>query len=497
MKDQAMRLVSAKAAWITASLVIVASLLSTFTLSTPEGDLRTSVAGGAGEQSSGEVVDGAGNVVGGGGGGTTPSAGGGGGGASGRRSGGGDTTRYDCAQGQNAGASDTGVTDREVRFAATVVRTGIAKDFLADAQWGIEAVRQKVNRDGGVCGRIISVDYKDDGWDPSTGQRIIEGFIGENRYLGLAVNPSSEGLRGPIDSGLITRNRFPVVGADGQLINQYQDPWVWPVATSTASVMHVMAHNAYQRGARTFGIVWEQNFRFGVEGHAAFVGAVKRLGGTVSADTALQGGQTDYSNQVDDFIGSCGGVNSLEACDFVAMLLEPATASQWVRNGGLGNGEVRPEVGIGAPQPLFLTSFARDCGRFCAGMWVWTSFKPPLAPFDSEAAVAQYRADLEAVSQTADPNNPHVQGAYVGMQLLVEGLRQLGPAPSREGLREVLDGITLDSGLAPPLRFSPGNHFAATGAQAFEAIVNNNSFNSWRHVQGFVDDPEVGKDIPD
>jgi ABC-type branched-subunit amino acid transport system substrate-binding protein len=404
---------------------------------------------------------------------------------------------YDCARGQNAGATDVGVEAKEIRFAATVVKTGIAKDFLSDAQWGMEAVRQKVNRAGGICGRIITVAYKDDAWNPDLGQRIIEGFIGEKRYFGLAVNPSSEGLRGPIDNGIIRKNQFPVIGADGQLIDQYSDPWVWPVATSTASVMHVMGRDAFTRGARTFGIVWEKNFRFGVEGHGAFIGAVKRLGGTVNADVALQGGLTDYSNKVNEFIGRCGGRDKLDKCDFIALLLEPATASQWVRNGGLGNGEVRPKVGIGAPQPLFLDSFARDCGKFCANMWVWTSFKPPIPPFLDEDPVATYRSDLAAVSATADANNPHVQGAYVGMLLLVEALRRLGPAPTRQGLKAVLDSLALRTGLAPPLHFRPGNHFAATSAQAFEAIVQSESFASWRYTNsGFIADRDVGRDVP-
>ena len=45
-----------------------------------------------------------------------------------------------------------------------------------------------------------------------------------------------------------------------------------------------------------------------------------------------------------------------------------------------------------------------------------SSFKPPIKPFDTEPAVAAYKNDIRAVSSTADVNNPHVEGAYVGMQ---------------------------------------------------------------------------------
>lgn len=510
-------LASAKAAWVTAGLVAVICLLSTFTLSTPssstDATIETAAADGgsvggdavpvtldpaAGAAVPTDAAPGAasGATSAGAGSGAASSPGAATATATGPVSVGGKT--YDCSKGQNAGATEVGVTAKEIRFAATIVKTGIAKDFLADAQFGMEAVRQKVNRAGGICGRTLVIDYKDDGWDPSTGQRIIESFIGEKRYFGLAVNPSSEGLRGPIDSGLIKNNRFPVIGADGQLVNQYRDPWVWPVATSTASVMHVMGRNAVERGAKKVGIVWEQNYRFGVEGHAAFVKSIERAGAQVTSDVPIQGGQTDYGNAVNDFIRKCGGQDKLDQCDFIALLLEPTTASQWVRNGGLGNGTVRPKVGIGAPQPLFIDSFARDCGKLCANMWVWTSFKPPIPPFDTEPAVATYRADLANVSATADANNPHVQGAYMGMLLLVDALQRLGPSPTREGMRAVLDATTLDTGLAPAIVFKPGNHFSATSVQAFEAIVNSGSFTNWRYTgSGFIADQDVGKDLPD
>lgn len=483
------KVAGAKAAWTAAVIVMAISLLSTFTLSSPDADPK--VGGPIAQNATGpseEPVDtGEGVTT------TGEQQGAGPSGATTSKSG----KSYDCSKGQNAGASDIGVSGKEIRFAATVVKSGIAKDFLSDAQFGMEAVRAKVNRAGGICGRIIKIDYKDDGWDPRRGADIIQSFIGTNKYFGLAVNPSSEGLKGAIDGGIIKQAQFPVIGADGMLINQYKDPWVWPVAASTSSVMHVMAQNAYSRGARKFGIVWESNYRFGVEGHDAFVGSVGRLpGAKISSDTDIQGGKNSYKTDADTFIKGCGGSTSLAECDFIAMLLEPNTASQWVRDGGLGNGNVRPKNGIGGPQPLFLNSFAVDCGRFCANMWVWTSFKPPIPPFNSDPAVATYKSDLANVSATADPNNPHVEGAYVGMLLLVEALKKAGPAPTRIGIQKILDSITLETGLAPSLTFRPANHFANTAAQSFEAIVNNTSFENWRYTNsGFIADKEVGMDL--
>jgi ABC-type branched-subunit amino acid transport system substrate-binding protein len=412
--------------------------------------------------------------------------------------------QYDCSKGQNAGATDVGVTPTEIRFASTVVTTGPATGFLADAVQAMEAVKNKVNREGGICGRKLSIDYKDDGWDSGTGQRYIESFIGDHKYFGLAVNPSSEGLRGAIDSGLIRDNGFPVIGSDGQLIDQYTDPWVWPVATSTASVMHTMVVNAWARGARTFGIVYDTHYRFGVEGHSAFTGAVKRLGGKVNSEVGVDGAQGDFGNQAKQFVDNCGGSGFLR-CDFVAMLLEPASASSWVlRDNGLGDGTAHPKVGVGVPQPLFVNSFARDCKGYCAHMWALTSFNPPIPPFDDAPAVSSYRSDLAAQSRTADASNPHVQGAYVGMMLLVRALKILGPAPTRKGMKQLLDSMNgkdaFATGMAPPISFSPGNHYGNVCAQAFEDIVSGAdagaTFANWRYTNSdFLCDKEVGRDV--
>lgn len=507
------------AAWTAGIIVVAISLLSTFTINDPNETSATGPVTGfvdsgpesgpeaatddtsaaAGPRSRRVVVQGSEE----GGAGSTTGGGASGGGSQGAAG------QADCSKGQNAGGTDKGVSEKEIRLAATVVKSGPAKSFLADAQFGIEAVRRKVNAAGGICGRLLKIDYQDDGWDQANGAGIITKWIGEENHFGLIVNPSSEGLRSvQKKGGAIEQNKFPVVGADGMLIGQYRNPWIWPVATSTHSVMHIMAKEAHGRGATKFAIVYETNYRFGVEGENAFSGFVNDESRCQGCDLVIKkginGGQSSYKNDANAFVDACSDEKDFDRCDFVAVLLEPATAAQWVKDNGLGSGDNgRPKYGIGAPQPLFVDEFVRDnCGKPCAGMWVWTSFKPPISPFDSEQAVATYVNDVRAVSTSADVNNPHVQGAYVGAQLLVKALEQLGPAPTREGLKQLLDQMTFDSQITKSLRFTADDHFAATSAQAFEAVYNitgsGATFSNWRHAKDFQTDGDVQKDqLPD
>lgn len=396
-----------------------------------------------------------------------------------------------CAAGRNGGKTDIGVTGSSIKLGATVVKSGIGSSFLGEVPIALSAVVKKVNRGGGICGRLLDLKMRDDGWDAALGQQFIRNFISSGVFA-LAVSPSSEGLDAAIRNGDISRARLPVVGADGMLISQYRDPWVWPVAASTMTAMHVMARNAKDRGAKTFGLVYDKSFHFGVEGASAFRGAIRRMFGSTAAlkaDIGIETDQTSFKNDVVRFNDKCN------PCDYVAMLLEPPAALQWIRDGS-SFGSLEPG-GTGGPQPLFVDSFARACGQPCNGMWVWTGYTPPIPPFDSLPPVVTYVNDVRAERSTVDVTNPFVEGGYLGMQLLVDGLRRVGPELTRDRLRAALDSIQLDSGLSTPLTWRRDNHYANNSVRAFSMVMNANAFSQWRDEQtGWIADPWVGLDAP-
>lgn len=397
---------------------------------------------------------------------------------------------FACAPGRNGGATDVGVTGTTIKLAATVVRSGVGSSFLGEVPIALEAVKNQVNRAGGVCGRLLDLQMVDDSWRRDLGQRYIRQFIADGVFA-LAVSPSSEGLDAAIRGGDIARAGIPVVGADGMLISQYTEPWVWPVASSTISTMHVIAQDAAARGAKTFGLVWDRTYRFGVEGANAFRNALRRLfpgAAVLKADEGIVAGQPGYKEEVDRFNTACG-TRSHPTCDFIGMLLEPGTALQWISDGGTFGA-----IGTGGPQPLFVNSFARSCGEPCNGMWVWSGYNPPIPPFDSQPGVARYVGDLAVQSSTVDVTNPFVEGGYVGMRLLVEALRRVGPDLTRARLKAVLDSMKYELGLTQSLQWSPGAHFANSSAHAFSIVVNSGSFTGWRYEQtGWVRDRWAGR----
>lgn len=391
-----------------------------------------------------------------------------------------------CDRDGNGGETDTGVSDGEIRMATTVAESGIGAAFLGEVRFGMEAVRNKINSAGGICGRQLAIEYRDDGWDAQRGAQYLRNFIQEGVFA-IPVCPSSEGCRVVIDSGDLDSTQTPMIGSDGMLVDQYTrpdgsaQPWVWPVAAATVSSARIMCQNAYQRGARKMSIVFDKNYRFGVEAAEAFNACARKLTGK-----DVPGYNKEYSCQ-QSFCGVNGGSSSYSQDvatftegDFVALFLEPQTALVWMNDPNTVKGS-SIKYGYGAAQPLLTRSFATNCQAKCDQMWVWTGFKPPIESYANDPAVRQYVSDLKRTKPDADEFNAFTEGGYVGMLLLEKVLKTVGPDLTRERLLQAANSTCLASGLTiqPKICFTPNNRFANITMQAF-TIQYKGTFGGWR-----------------
>jgi ABC-type branched-subunit amino acid transport system substrate-binding protein len=396
-----------------------------------------------------------------------------------------------CKAGANGGATDKGVTGNRIKLAATNVRSGTGSSFLGTAYVGMQAVVNRVNAKGGICGRLLDLRLVDDNWEAARGANYLENFA-KGDYFALPVVPSSEGLTQAINKGTIDAAGIPVVGTDGMLKEQYSDPWVWPVATATVSTMRIMTKHAADKGAKSFGIVFDQQYKFGKEGAAAFRQYVKQLTGSEpKAFVGITPGRPNYSGDAKKFNEDCGA----GGCDFVAMLLDPTTANTYISSQSDSEGK-RQGFGrllTGGAQPLFNERFARDCAAACEGMLVWTGYNPPIGGLSTKPSVAAYVNDVRSVDPGVDVNNQFLEGAYLGMQVFVEALNRAGPNLTRAAVRQVMDSMTYQSDLSSALTWAPKQRFANQNAQAFRIITASGSFAGFAEAgTGFISDPTPG-----
>lgn len=401
-----------------------------------------------------------------------------------------------CNSSNNGGATDTGVTATSVSLASTIVNSGVGQSFLGPVQFGMQAVVNRVNRGGGICGRKLNLTLVDDGWNAARGCSDIQSFIHDGAFA-LPVVPSSEGLKQCIDSGVIHNAGIPVIGSDGMLFDQYQASskadWVWPVAASTLSTMHIMALDAsHNHGAHTFCLVYDSKYHFGIEGEQAFKAEIGRLNGKLVFEEGLDPEVTDYSGPVNDWNNNCGSV------DFAGMLLEPDEAGRW-----LSNNPTLPKgrAGVAGAQPMFSDSLTANCGDICDGIKVFTGYRPVVDPaYSNTPSVVQYANDVRSVSTQADLSNQFLEGGYDGMLLLVQCLKAVGAGLTRAAVKHYLDTVTFAAdggGLTQPLAWHPGNHFANVEMKAYAMVASSGRVTGYRpDPAGFITDPAAGADAP-
>jgi len=389
--------------------------------------------------------------------------------------------RYECAPGKNGGSTEKGVTATSINLASTIVTSGPGSTFLGQSQYGLQAVVAKVNAGGGICGRSLRLRLVNDNWEAQRGHQFLRNFINDPAILALPVVPSSEGLLAA--SREIAEAGVPVIGSDGMLIDQYQNRWIWPVATATVSQMRILAKHAYDQGSRGFGIVYDKRYKFGVEGKTAYEQYVRSLPGArlVHAE-GIEPGQPGYGPEIDRVSKACGQ----SSCEAMVMLLDPGTAEVWVA--GDDKFSSRSKYRLGA-QPLFNDRFGQNCRDRCDGMIVVSGYVPPLEGNSSLPGIRTYVQDVKAVQPNADVTNQFLEGAYLGMTVFVEVLKRVGPNLTRAALRQTMDSFDFESDLSGPLSWRPDKRFANTRAQAWRMRASS-SFDGFQDLRtGWLNDP--------
>lgn len=397
-----------------------------------------------------------------------------------------------CLPGKNGGRTDIGVSATKIKLATTAVLDGPAASLLRYSPTGMKAVIDQVNAGGGICGRRLSLQVVNDSFRADLGHQYIRNFLdAKSDIFALPVVPSAEGLSSAIQAEDISKAGMPVVGTDGMRIEQYQDPYVWPVASATVSTMRIIAKYAFEvKKARSFAIIWDGKYKFGVEGADAFKAQVAALGGKITADVKLDPDQPSYASEVAEFNSDrqCGN----SACDAMVMLLLPDTAKNWLsRDPQMGR------VYSAGAQTLFTEKFAQDCVAAikyeCNSFAIWTGYNPPIGSYATLPGVAKYVNDVKTINPGLDVKNQFLEGAYFGMSLFVEAIKKVGPNLRRDELKKVLDAMDLNTDISSNLSWRPGKHSANVRARSFSVVAGGGSFQGWADEgTGWRLDPAFG-----
>lgn len=315
---------------------------------------------------------------------------------------------------------------------------------------------ERFNNLSSVCGRAVELVS-------STLANLENVSRDAVAVLGLPLDPT---LDHAIADGRFERVGIPVVGGDGLATAHHGSSAVYPVGTSAAALARMAVHEAWAQGARTFAVVHDTSTPFGPETAAAVDQYVRKLGGTMKADVAVDASLGVDPAKTAEFNRACSG----DACDVVFLALFPDAAANWL----LANPRTA-RLGMAALPTLLTSGFAEACFKMatdrCDGLVAWSGFIPPFGEheFNIEAAHAWGLHGDEGGSAM-------VEAAVVGGRVLLEALTVAGPDVSRASLHRVLDRLTFRSYVTSPLSWSRrlprvGNPTAQAWRLAVDTVV--------------------------
>ncbi|MDP3341335.1 ABC transporter substrate-binding protein [Frigidibacter sp.] len=332
--------------------------------------------------------------------------------------------------------ADQGITASEVRFAQIAAVTGPTASLGTGMRDGIEAAFAEANRNGGVHGRMLRLDTRDDGYDPARSVPVLRDVLREDAHIALigATGTPTMAAMHPLTSAAGLPVIGPFTGAaflrDAELGN------VFNLRASYAAEAEEWAKFLVDtRGMKRIAILYQDD-SFGRAGQSGLIAALQRRGLTPVAEGTYMRNTVAVKAALIDIRRS-----KPEAVALVAVagpITEFVLSAQSL--------EFTPSyisISFGAEE------IAAELGSDGAGMVMSQIVPSPHDPAMPVAAV--FRTALAAQDPALQPGFINFEGYLTG-RLAIAALQAAGPALTRErylealrGLREVdIDGLTLN-----------------------------------------------------
>ncbi|MDR1519254.1 MAG: ABC transporter substrate-binding protein [Planctomycetota bacterium] len=194
-----------------------------------------------------------------------------------------------------AGAPEDKFTG-EVVIGATLPLTGKFDYYGQSAYYGALTRARLINEKGGVAGKRLVIEWRDNGSDTGQATRDIEELVSKFQVLAvigpllsdsvIAAIPTAKRLRIPLIS--------PLASAD---IVTVDNAWVFRVCYGNSPQAAALANFQIEKyGAKTCGIIYDSNYFFSAEFPSVFQGKFAALGGKVVAIASFrdENGEKDY-----------------------------------------------------------------------------------------------------------------------------------------------------------------------------------------------------------
>jgi len=380
-------------------------------------------------------------------------------------------------------ASDTGVTATSIKLGHIGIYSGPVGSFGQNLSYACRAGLQAINDAGGVNGRKLDVQVRDDGWDATKGSNAVRDLVERSKVFALACSqsvPTNDAVTPYLDT-----QKVPNVGSDGWGEAQYAGAWSFPVGASGELEGEHLAEYQYKvQGVRSVGIIHFANTT-GEAYKAAYSRVFQALGGKVLVTQAAAFDDPGTTT----FIAQCRARN----VDAITAMVDPGIFARMVREAAAQ--AYKPKFGYSGGAALYFQATPGFTGPTAEGTIASIDWIPddPTGPAAKDPGFSAYKNTVEKYYPKIDHSN-WTKAAYVGSVLLGQTLKKLGVNVTRQGIKDELDRTSnFDTGLGPKLSWSPGHHRSNSTSYLVQLQKVGNKL-AWKYLYGPMTDlPTAGK----
>jgi ABC-type branched-subunit amino acid transport system substrate-binding protein len=313
-----------------------------------------------------------------------------------------------------AACTEPGVGPDSIKVGLLFPNTGLLAETFSPSRSGVEARIGLANADGGINGRKIELEWRDDQSDPTANLTAARDLVENTQVFGIIE--ATAGSAGSAD--YLDTKGVPVTGL------ATDETWY-----AHANMFTVSSRHNYGPGDTVFG-----RFAQAEGGTGAFVlenttsPSSRSRAAKLTASLAAAGipvvGQSDYTAAATNPTRIAADIEASGADVIVGAIPGDglATVLQEVRAAGI---PIKVALGPDGYNPELLTAF----GPAVAGMSTYTSYTP--FELDSPALDRYHNAMVSYAPELANPDRATAIFSYIATDLFLHGLEVAGDCPNR------------------------------------------------------------------
>ena len=323
--------------------------------------------------------------------------------------------------------AETGVSPSEIRVGMVNAQSGPAAMLGTAIQTGAEAYFKRINAEGGVHGRQITLVVKDDGYEPARTVALTQQLIEQENVFalfGYVGTPTSRAAV-PLVMQAQIPYLFPFTGAES--LRKPVKPWVFNLRASYIEETEALVERLTQDlGVKKVALLMQDD-SFGESVKSGVNGALSKRDLQIYAEARIQRNSLEINSAVKSL-----KLAEPEAIIFVGTYQQLIAAIKQAKATGLNARFVT--VSFIGTKP-FLAMAGAD------GDGVYISQVVPSPDDPSIPIIKQYLADI----LPGGDGHSSLEG-YLSAAVFVSALRKAGPAPTRRKLIDALNTTTTDLG---------------------------------------------------